>query len=78
VGFGMAVPPLVVCDGVPSVGGSKIGPEPKAQPCSLIECVLLKPGRLDGRSHLDFLAVYALGVGSGLEAMDPTSDVGCK
>jgi hypothetical protein len=70
VGFFMAAPPLVVCDGVSSVGGSKIGPGPKAQACSLTECLLLKPGRLDGRSHLDLLAVYALGVGSGLEAMD--------
>ena len=70
VGFFMAAPPLVVCDGVPFVDGSKIGPGPKAQACSLVECLLLEPGRLDGRSHLDLLAVYAPGVGSGLEAMD--------
>ena len=70
VGFVMAVLPLVVCNGVPSVGDPKIGSAPKAQACSLIECLLLKPGRLDGRSHLDLLAFYALGVGRGLEAMD--------
>jgi hypothetical protein len=70
MGFFMAAPPLVVCDGVPSVGDSKIGAGPKAQGCSLVECLLLEPGRLDGRSHLDLLAVYAFRVGSGLEAMD--------
>ena len=44
------------------------GQRPK--PVLLLNACFLKPGRLDGRSHLDLLAVYAFGVGSGLEAMD--------
>ena len=74
--FLLADPPLGLRDGFPSVDGSKIGSGAEVRICSFVQRMFSERRRVDRRSHLDLLAVYAVGVGGDPEAVGPAADVG--